>query len=393
MASTSPTGPGQPGGNSPPAGRPSGIAATVVAATVIILLGYASFFYQSNLKQYSQTSKPVWHSYIENPKRLIFVCCQAEPKAAREFHYKTFIGNDDMFSRFIPRYNNDQHNGCAMPMPAGSWARQSFLERIKNEANGTGGRYIVSQLATCDGDWGDDQEVWNIQIDSMLKGEDIVSDATKTRYALQDKGKLYQIFSRLGLGEYVPKQYKFPKVLPDRYPVIVKRTQGAWGKGVSIVKSRLELDEIILQDRNHLQPNDMNKQAGVKYVVQEAIVNVTEHVLHYVRTPKGFPGKGWTKVWCGIYSHPDFVDKGGLFVKGFAYKGNFPTLRRTNCDGKVVRVALAVMEDVDVSGFGCLNYKYAETKPKVFDWNLRHCGSQSPKIIEELLAEPPAEIH
>ena len=329
--------------------------------SAIMLLGYASFCYQLNLKHYSPTSKHVWHSYsynkllrdnqyvdIENPKRLIFVCCQAEPKATHKFHFKTFIGNDDIFSRFIPRYNNDQHNDCDIPMPAGGWERQLFLERIKNEAEGTGGRYIVSQLATCEGD---DQEVWNIEIDSMLQGEDIVSDATKMRYALQDKGKLYQIFTRLGLGAYVPKQYKFPKVLPDRYPVIVKRTQGAWGKGISIVKSTSELNEIILQDRNHLQPNDVKKQAGVEYVVQEAIVNITEHVLHYVRTPKGFPGKGWTKVWCGIYSHPDFVDKGGLFVKGFAYKSNAPTLRRTNCDGRVVRVALDVMEDANVSHF------------------------------------------
>ena len=306
---------------------------------------------------------------FKNPTRLIFVCCQAETEAAREYNFKLGMRYSDGFSRLVPRYNDsDNGHDCNIPMSAGGWARQSFLERIQEEINGTGGRYIVSQLARCHGD---DQEIWNIEIDSMLQGEDRVSDATKLRFALQDKAKLYQILTRLGFSAYVPKQYEFPEVLPlpGQYPVIVKRIQGAWGQGVHIIKSEAELNRIMLQDHGHLQVNDMTKQAGVDYVVQEALVNTTEHVLHYVRTPKGFPGHVWTKVWCGIYSHPDWVDKRGLFIKGTVFKDNSPNLRRTQCDNRVVQVALAVMKDVGVSGFGCLSYKYVETTTKIFDYH------------------------
>eukprot|EP00957_Ditylum_brightwellii_P100678 7673064-Ditylum_brightwellii.AAC.1 len=138
-----------------------------------------------------------------HPIRLIFVCCKAEPEVTREYNFKLDTGDSHGFSVLVPRYNSSgNRHDCNNAMPAGGWARQSFLKRIQEEMNGSGGRYIVSQHARCHGD---DQEIWNIEIDSMLQGEDSVSDATKLRYALQDKDKLYQIFTRLGFSAYVPK--------------------------------------------------------------------------------------------------------------------------------------------------------------------------------------------
>jgi len=325
---------------------------------------------------------------IINPKRLIFVCCQDERRVSSPHNFETRIDNDTVVSRPVYRYTSHQtRKTCDSPMSYNRLDKQLFLDRVKTETEGTEGAYFISQTAFSK----DDEEIWNIEVDSMLQGEGTVSDAIKARYALQEKDKLHNIFTRLGFDTYVPKQYDFPRVLPDQYPVIVKRTKGSYGLGVHIVRSAVELNETLRTDRAHLQKREMKKQAGVEYLVQEAIVNTTENVLHYIRTPTGYPGKGWTKVWCGIYSHRSWVDKEGLRIQG--YKTKNLRLMRTQCDDRVVQPVLVVMKDQDVSGFGCLDYKYLKTQPKIFDWNMRHCGSQRRKVIIELLAEPPVKTH
>ena len=57
---------------------------------------------------------------------------------------------------------------------------------------------------------------------------------------------------------------------------------------------------------------------------------------------------------------------------------------------KVVCMVLHVIEIEGIVGAGCVGFKIDErtNAPKVFDWNMRQCGSQTPVALKGMLTDP-----
>ena len=257
--------------------------------------------------------------------------------------------------------------------------------RLALATHGAGGAYIVVQAAHCEHKV-EDSEISNRLLFSLLQpwgNKSGVMAAVERRFALQDKQKLSAILTRLNFGSYTPALFDYPRQQPGAYPVILKRETGTYGQGIFIVKSAKELSKRF-KAVNERSGADAQAQVGVNFIVQEAVWNATEHIVHYLRTPPTFPGEGWVRFWCGVYAKDAWAAK-GLWIKGD--RDRRPFLRRTPCDTRVLHVLRATLHAERVSGMGCINHKYSGDQPKIFDWNLRQCGSMDARVLEQLLRE------
>jgi len=274
-----------------------------------------------------------------------------------------------------------------------------FREKVKKATSHRGYNYMV--IGAIGGREGDRDtcetaevaEVSNVWLYSLMQGENSVSKSSIKKFGLQNKKNLHDTLVRLGFSQFSPRVYNYPFEMPKsyEYPVILKRITGTFGRGVYIVKSSSELENLVKEGDHAIkqgQRREHSNQVGVDFLVEQAVMNGTEYVMHYLRTSPDFPGMPWTRFFCGAYLKKSWKDK-GLYVKG---QGDLrPPMQEITCDERVVQVVHATLKAENVSGMGCINYKFAGGIPKIFDFNLRQCGSMrgpSPLMVTLLNSKP-----
>jgi hypothetical protein len=244
---------------------------------------------------------------------------------------------------------------------------------------------------------GGGSEIANVWLESILRADSAgpsggaVSAATMRSFALQNKNRLHEIIVGLGLARFSPKVYctayswncSSAAVPATEFPVVIKALRMTDSKGIYIARTAREFDAHI----------NASTRSGAEFLVEEAVVAPTEFVYHYMRSQRFDAGRG--HYWCGEYRTPG--QESGMFVKGVLRRNatnDERVLYGVPCDPQVIDVMVTVMDAEGVDGMGCINFKYAGGQAKIFDWNLRQCGSMITAIrLAELLGPPGTANH
>ena len=214
----------------------------------------------------------------------------------------------------------------------------------------------------------------------------IVSKQTADIYKLQNKARLHDVLTAYSYGTLLPKLFRNPQeIAPTQYPVVLKRSVGASGYGIFIINSAKELAKEM--DISNINSNKNERIApyqarnSVGWIIEEAVVGGLEYMVHYIRTNSGRPF-----IKCTVYKKEKW--QSAKLVKGTFDKRPIPS--RTKCNMKVVCMVLHVIEIEGIVGAGCVGFKIDErtNAPKVFDWNMRQCGSQTPVALKGMLTDP-----
>ena len=221
-------------------------------------------------------------------------------------------------------------------------------------------------------------EISNIWVRSLLRDLDNkVSASTLRLFQLQDKGKLHNVLNKWGLQKYLPTRYTSPDDPSIEFPVMAKREIGASGKGVYICEDREQLKAVV-QNRHKTQNHDALFQKSIPWLIEQAVVDGLEYMYHYVHTPES------KRVFmaCTKYVKKEWQEK-KLYVKGTYDQRPQPT--RTKCNKKLVSALRRVIVNEKAYGMGCVGFKLKHGVPKIFDWNMRQCGSMTPLAISKML--------
>lgn len=191
------------------------------------------------------------------------------------------------------------------------------------------------------------------QDDSILKKCLIPDD--KTVQLCNDKIKFNQYIVNLGLEGFIPKP-----VADNVYPYIYKRNKDTNGFNSAIIKNRIE--EIEFEKQNY----------GHEIFKQEYIFGNKEYTLHFI----SYQGKI-------LYSSSRlFWFDEDLYVKGFHYKNYFTD---TFISNPYISLFRKIIEQLQYTGTGSMNYKLQNGVPKVMELNPRFGGSLAAKINSYLL--------
>ena len=114
-------------------------------------------------------------------------------------------------------------------------------------------------------------------------------------------------------------------------------------------------------------------------IVEEAIQSERPLVIYYLshQTPFGME----VSFWCHIYVKDAFKETNGLFVLGANVRPPGPT--QVECIPKDVEVMKIILEHTTMKqNLGCVDAKHDSNGTiKIFDWNVRMCGSLTPQIV------------
>ena len=220
-----------------------------------------------------------------------------------------------------------------------------------------------------------DAEVTNVWVERALAdGDEAQVDKVM---ALQNKSSLHDAFVEAGEENRVPKLYTEQEV-KDRnieYPVFAKAMRGIFGSNVWAIHNETELEDVLRKTKK------LQSQQGL--IVEEALVGDRPYTIHYLSWFHPLTKEYRVSYWCGVYEKEGWKDQ-GIFVQG---QDRNPKIKKVECHPDDLEAFTNVIKSVGMkSGLGCVNGKDTNGRGtiKIFDWNIRMCGSLEKEIIDDM---------
>ena len=219
-----------------------------------------------------------------------------------------------------------------------------------------------------------DAEAANVWVERALAGGDEKQVAKVMQ--LQNKSSLHDAFVGAGEEDRVPKLYTEEEVKAKKikYPVFAKATRGIFGQNVWAITNETEFDEVMRKNRR------VAKSKGI--IVEEALVGDRPYTIHYLSWFNPATQSYKVSWWCGVYEK-EWATK-GIFVQG---QDKNPPIKRVECEDADIDAFTRVIEHTGMKqGLGCVNGKDTDGPGtiKIFDWNIRMCGSLRKNIIDDM---------
>lgn len=225
-----------------------------------------------------------------------------------------------------------------------------------------------------------DAESANVWVEHALSGGN--QTHVDNVMQLQNKSSLHTVFQSAGLPHRVPKKYSDQEVRAGNisYPVFVKNTRGVFGTGVYPVQNSTVMKKLLKKIKN------------TDLIVEEALLGDRPYTHHYIsrQTKNGIQ----ISFWCSVYIK-EVWNHTGIFVQGAGDANPKPT--QIQCNKKDMEAVKKIFESINLKqGLGCVNGKDTNGPGtmKIFDWNVRMCGSLTGDIISDLFnSRNPSSNH